>query len=1018
MRANYILLVSLMLSGSTAYTQILHIPEDYPSIQSGIDSAGNGDTILVAEGRYYENINLKGKAITVASRFILDRDTSYITGTIIDGSRSSNPDTSSTILLVSGEDSTTVICGFTITGGTGTKTRIDYPHCRAGGGIFIFQSSGKIVNNIITQNHIQGERQILYGGGMYASLLNTNSSLIITNNIIKDNSINSSYMVDGAGISTVLGDSGSILIQGNFISQNIARSTGTYYAHGGGLTLITKIPSQSKFEVSGNTIAENELSGMDKPRPSTFKGFEGRHTEYGANIILYGAGIYVLMFREAGYFVDLNPIPVIRDNIISGNYSEYGGGGMAIVAATDQSSNSLISPRPILINNLITDNHAQDGAGIFVSSASPMLVNNVFRNDLSSQGCGEILSLGASEVFTCNNEFQDNFAGKKLFKLFGRYYLKFENKFFKTAVTLRDGSIMTVNIPPPWRTWWAFTGYGVILISFLLWYRRFILNRAALRTALEIEKIEKEKVQEIDRMKSRFFENISHEFRTPLTLLLGPINDLLNSKPGKEKIDWDLIRMMQRNTTRLQSLINQLLELAKLETGKVKLQAGEGDLTEFVRRIILSFLSLSESKDIRYEYQLPEYPTEVYFDGDKVEKILTNLLSNAFKFTSEGGMIKISMKYLSPNVKKTKQEVEFTVRDSGKGIPEDEIDNVFDRFYQVNTSEIRDKDGSGIGLSLTKELVELYRGTIKAESKPGSGSIFTVRLPVSREQFMENEIVEIPLTESTSQTGLSTDEESRESLEENDSSIVLVVEDHADLRKYIVKNLDSSYRILQAENGNEGLDKAFEFIPDIVISDLMMPGMDGMDMCQRMKADQRTDHIPVIMLTARADRQSKLDGLETGADDYIIKPFDAEELRLRVNNLIRQRLTLRAKYRRQFLTGGSDIGIKPAHEEFLGRLSDSIQANYQDPQFNVESLCRELGMSRSQLYRKVLATTGFTPTEYLRNIRLKKAAQLFREEHHNIAQVAYSVGFNNPSYFSECFRDLHGSTPSDFIREP
>jgi signal transduction histidine kinase/DNA-binding response OmpR family regulator len=659
-------------------------------------------------------------------------------------------------------------------------------------------------------------------------------------------------------------------------------------------------------------------------------------------------------------------------------------------------------------------------------SASPLLVNNVFNNDISAQNCSEILDLQGSEVFTIDNEIQDNWTGKQVLELFGRYYLRSENNFFKMAGTVREGSFGAVHIPPPWRSWWAFTVYGLVIVFFLLWYRRFLLNRAALKTALEIERIEREKVQEMDQMKSRFFANISHEFRTPVTLLLGPLNDMMKNRPELADKDRATFKMMQRNAGRLLRLVNQLLDLSKLETGNIKLQVSEGNLTEFISRIVLSFLSLAESKEIRYEYDLPDITEPVYYDGDKLEKILTNLISNAFKFTPERGRISIILKYLTPEGYELPQQIEISVSDTGKGIPRDQIDKIFDRFYQVSSSEAEDEEGSGIGLSLTRELVGLYRGEIRVESKPGKGSVFTVNLPVAREQFTENELVTIQPDQPDRMDAWAEEFMIPEPVEYDlvegreeglNGPIILVVEDNLDLRKYIAGNLDPAYRIIEAGNGRAGMDKAFESIPDLVISDLMMPEMDGIEMCNRLRSDERTCHIPVVMLTAKADRESKLDGLKTGADDYITKPFDADELRVRVDNLIEQRRRLRQKYRKEFLTGQKDIQLAPPDEAFLERVSETIQDHLTEVEFNIESLSHEIGLSRSQLYRKIVALTGFSPVEYQRNIRLKHAARMFQEKHRNIAQVAYQVGFSNPSYFSESFRELYGSTPSEYIKK-
>jgi signal transduction histidine kinase/ligand-binding sensor domain-containing protein/DNA-binding response OmpR family regulator len=583
--------------------------------------------------------------------------------------------------------------------------------------------------------------------------------------------------------------------------------------------------------------------------------------------------------------------------------------------------------------------------------------------------------------------------------------------------------------PPWWFSWWAYLTYGLILISLILLYRRFLLRRAALRSAVEIEKIEKEKVLELDHLKSRFFANISHEFRTPLTLILGPVEGLLKRKEKELVLKREEAGILHRNAKRLLQLINQILDISKLETGKVRLQVSEGDLTEFLRRIVLSFLSLAESRSIKYIYSLPAATATVFFDGDKLEKIVTNLLSNAFKFTPAGGEIKVGLNYQEAGGRDIPSSVEITIRDTGKGIPADQVEKIFDRFYQVGSSDTREYEGTGIGLSLTRELVELYRGKISVASEPEKGSIFTVTIPVSREQFTEEEVTVMETAKSPEEgtliTGFDSDLLSEPEMasvqaqaDDPERPVVLIVEDNADLRYYISTNLKEEYHILEAENGRKGYNKAVGEIPDLVITDLMMPEMDGVELCGKIRGDRVTSHIPVIMLTARADKESRLKGLGTGADDYLIKPFDADELRARVANLIRQRRMLREKYQLEFVKSDPfTIKIPDLQDDFMARVLESIQKHLGEHEFGVEELSGEVGFSRSQLHRKLRSLTGFVPNKFIRNIRLKQAARMFREGNTNITQVLYTVGFNSPSRFSRYFREFFGMNPSDFLRK-
>ena len=580
---------------------------------------------------------------------------------------------------------------------------------------------------------------------------------------------------------------------------------------------------------------------------------------------------------------------------------------------------------------------------------------------------------------------------------------------------------------PWWFRWWAYTFYAMVLILLARYYVRYIISRERIKAEIQIKQVEVDKMQELDQMKSRFFANISHEFRTPLTLLLGPVEDSLKKGKGEIKVRRDILEIMQRNGKRLQKLINQLLDISKLETGKVSLQVSTGNLEEFVRTIILSFLSLAESKHIRYEYDLPETNLIVYFDGGKLEKILTNLISNAFKFTPADGEINVSLRYITSAESDTLQNVEIKVIDTGMGIPSEKIDRIFERFYQVSDSNIHEEEGTGIGLALTGELVDLYRGEIHVESEVGRGSTFSVRLPVLKEQFKDEEIVAVTqdregrMESAVKGIGLEESERSEITIEEDhekakDTPVILVVEDNIDLRNYISRNLGNSYQIMVAENGKTGLSGAIENIPDLVISDVMMPEMDGMEMCHRLKTDERTNHIPVIMLTARADRGSKLEGLETGADDYIIKPFDTEELSVRVRNLIAQRKRLRDKFRKEFVSDPIDMEV-PYEDQFLNKLSGILDQYVSEPDFKIDHLVDELHMSRAQVFRKINAITGYTPNDLIRSLRLKKAASLFRSGHKHIAQVMHQVGFNSQSYFGKCFHELYGMTPSEYIKQ-
>ncbi len=521
---------------------------------------------------------------------------------------------------------------------------------------------------------------------------------------------------------------------------------------------------------------------------------------------------------------------------------------------------------------------------------------------------------------------------------------------------------------------------------------------------------------EMDELKSRLFSNISHEFRSPLTLILGPIEKML-SKTEKTPASRKTVKMMRRNANRLLNLVNQMLDLSKLDAGSMKLELVEGDLIKSLKVIILSFASLAEQKKIKFSYNFPEEKWTTCFDQDKLEKILNNLLSNAFKFTPEGGEVICEVK----TIDRKKEVIGLTIRDTGRGIPADQLDKIFNRFHQVEGSSEPETVGTGIGLSLTKELVDLLHGDIKVESDVGKGTSFFIRLPVGKEHLKELEYILVKKEKLTKPALAEEVEECAEEVFEEtkleeEFPLVLIVEDHDDIRAHIREHLEDCCRIIEAENGIEGLDKAIENIPDLVITDLMMPEMDGIEMCRKLKTDERTSHIPVLMLTAKASVEDRVTGLETGADAYVTKPFNIKELRVRVTKLIEQRKKLRERFSKNIKLEPKDIAITSADEKFLNRVIGIIEEKMGDFEFDAQTLQQEMTLSRSQLFRKLKALTDLSITEFIRTIRLKRGAKLLEQKFGNVAQVTYEVGFNNLSYFAKCFKELFGVSPSEYVK--
>lgn len=562
---------------------------------------------------------------------------------------------------------------------------------------------------------------------------------------------------------------------------------------------------------------------------------------------------------------------------------------------------------------------------------------------------------------------------------------------------------------------WIYRFATICFISevfiFGIFLSRIILNYEKAKNSSEqqllFDREQALRLRELDRLKTNFFTNISHEFRTPLTLLVGPLAEF-----GKKYPHEGLIPAMQRNVRRLQTLINQLLDLSKLEAGKLGVEIQEGNLSTFLRRLFASFESLAQSQNIIFRYNPAPQKETAYFDADKVEKIVTNLLSNAFKFTPKNGRVQVEA-----DIKN--EELHLRVEDFGIGIAAERLPRIFDRFYQNEDTNGQHYEGTGIGLALVKELVEVHKGHIRVESTVGVGTVFTVILPVGREIWKDKLVdrpVELPEPEGKETLPLPP---SADALidEESDLPVLLIVEDNPDLRAYVRSIFESTCRILEASDGREGLAKAFEYTPDVVICDLMMPYLDGFGLCEGVKADTRTNHIPVIMLTAKASLTERLQGLEMGADDYLTKPFHREELEVRVRNLVKQRETLRQKYGLLLKAMPAKMTGEPGFsfdDRFLQHAQSVVEKHLGDSSFGVEQFCAEMNMSRTNFYRKLKALTGRSATEFIRVIRLQRAAQLLLQRAGSVSDIAYQVGFESLSYFSKSFQEQYEVTPSEF----
>ncbi|PIB34314.1 hypothetical protein BFP72_02160 [Reichenbachiella sp. 5M10] len=581
---------------------------------------------------------------------------------------------------------------------------------------------------------------------------------------------------------------------------------------------------------------------------------------------------------------------------------------------------------------------------------------------------------------------------------------------------------MRIVIHSPWyASTWAYILYALLVLGLVVWVFQAMLNRERLQAKLMLEHMELSKMQELDQMKSSFFANISHEFRSPLTLILGPLKAMMEKRDFTSSSDQ--IAMMLRSAENLLNLINQLLELSKLESGKMRLELVTTDVVTFLKPILHSFSSLANRNNMAYVLHMPEYPVELSFDRDKLEKIVVNLLSNAFKYINDFGRVEVILH-------DRHDHIVIEVKDDGIGIPEEEQDFIFNRYYRVRDNKKKKSKGTGIGLSLTKELVELHHGHIEFRSSENEGTSFEVHLFKGKAQFDAedfDDLEDVTVVQNRENQGRYEAEEPviqagtfGEVEEENKKlPLVLIVEDNSDILQYIKSILDSEYRVIEAEDGLQGVERAKEQIPDLIISDIMMPGKDGIELCKDIKSDEKTSHIPVILLTAKASNESAVDGFEQGADYYITKPFNPKLLSLRVRNALSTRDHIRGQllHKNTFNIEPTNIKVTSRDEEFIAKAVSIVEENMSNSDFYIDDLSRELGMSRMQLYRKLKGLIGQSANEFIRSMRLKRAEQLIRQDAMNISEITYQVGFNDLQYFRDCFKKQYGVTPSEYARE-
>lgn len=584
----------------------------------------------------------------------------------------------------------------------------------------------------------------------------------------------------------------------------------------------------------------------------------------------------------------------------------------------------------------------------------------------------------------------------------------------KVKVLNRDGlwsdvKLLKVNIEPPfWRTTLAYVIYAVIAIGLFLLARRITIDRIHMRYEVQHQRREAERARALEQLKTKFFTNVSHELRTPLTLVISPLDKIIKQTEDEEQKKQ--LGLVQRNAKRLLSLVNQLLDFRKMEVQEIKLHPAIGDIIHFCKDITHSFMDIAEKKNIRLSFSSNIDSLEIYFDKDKIEKILFNLLSNAFKYTHDNGTVSINLAYSSSSNEEKDGTLAIEVKDTGIGIPEGMHEKIFERFFQTDVPESMVNQGSGIGLAITKEFVKLHNGIITVKSEPEKGTCFTVLLPAKKIYDAHAHTASSPAT--TEDAGQMIPEENQKS---GKKKTILVVEDNEDIRFYLKDNLKGLYKVEEAANGKEGWEKIKMLNPDLVISDIMMPLMDGVELARKIKSETLTAHIPVILLTAMGSEEKQLEGLKAGVNDYIAKPFTFEILASRIRNLLAQQELLQKRFQKQIEVNPAEVTITPVDQKFLTQALEVVEKNMDNPDFSVENFSHDMFMNRVTLYRKILSITGKTPIEFIRSIRLKRAAQLLEKSGMSVAEIAYEVGFNSPKNFTKSFKEEFKILPSQYV---
>ncbi|SNS06197.1 Signal transduction histidine kinase [Hymenobacter mucosus] len=615
----------------------------------------------------------------------------------------------------------------------------------------------------------------------------------------------------------------------------------------------------------------------------------------------------------------------------------------------------------------------------------------------------------------------------------GRYTLQVKASNGEGVWTSRYATMQFQVLAPWWRTWWAYLLYAAVALALVALYRRFEMSQQELKNRLVLEHFQAEKEKELTDLKLGFFTNVSHELRTPLTLILGPMEEIISS-PGPVVDLRGKVQLMQKQARKLLDLVNQLLDFRKVETGNVPLRASYTDAIGFLTEVYSIFRLKAQERDVDYILDLPPDPIFLYFDRSKLEIILTNLLANAFKYTRNKGRVELAATIIGSaggegaysKGQLTGNYLKVTVTDTGVGIKASELDLIFDPYYQASHTSTLRMTGTGIGLSLAKQFAERHGGLLSVASTQGIGTTFELRLPFGQHHLRPGDVCAddevAPLLEEVPPPLAAADvnPEALPDLQQTSPAgppRLLVVEDNEEVRQYLQQLFEAEYTVSTAADGVEGWEKALSELPDFIISDVMMPRSDGLELCQKIKQHPKTTHIPVLLLTARTAETHELEGLGMGADDYMSKPFNPILLQAKAATMLRNRRKLQEYYQRQILLEPTEIVVADADRQFLENAMHVVEQHLDDAEFSVQVLVREVGMSQSVFYRRIKSITGQTAVEFIRDVRMKRAAQLLAQTNMRVSEVAFQVGIEDAKYFRKAFQKIYSLTPSEYAKQ-